>query len=130
MAGSFKKSSKKFFDITARDTIALGGIAIFIMAIARAAFSNYWDYIIQMLFAGLILFIFQLFIKSENHSARAIIIFTFTTLFYNRNIFTYFAIFLLILFYTSLFYLDYNKKQILIGTFLGIISSWISYIVI
>ena len=130
MAGSFKKSSKKFFDITARDTIALGGIAIFIMAIARAAFSNYWDYIIQMLFAGLILFIFQLFIKSENHSARAIIIFTFTTLFYNRNIFTYFAIFLLILFYTSLFYLDYNKKQILIGTILGIISSWISYMVI
>ena len=128
MKYNLKKSSKKFLDITARDTIALGGIAIFIMAITRASFSNYWNYIFQMLFAGLILFIFQLFIKSENHSARAIIIFTFTTLFYNRNVFTYFATFLLILFYISLFYLNYNKKQILIGTILGIISSWISYI--
>jgi len=125
-----KKSIKKFLDITARDILAFGSLAMFILAIGRAAQIDYWNYVYQILFAGLILFILQLFVKSENHIARGIILFTFTTFFYETLIFFRFAAFLLILLYISSFYLELNKKQILTGTILGMISSLISYVII
>ena len=115
---------------SARDTIAIGGIAMFILVIARSSVGQYYNFVYQILLAGAILFILTLFIKSENHISRAIIIYFFTILFYNTRTFTVFATIILLLIFTSLIYLKYSKKQILFGILNGIISSGISYYLI
>ena len=122
---------KNWLDITAKDTLAFGSIVMFILAIARSAIGDYYTYMFNIILAGVILFILQLFIKpSENHLARGIIMFIFTILFYNQARFTSFIVVLLVLVYASAFYLKKPFKQIFIGTILGLISSGISYFVI
>ncbi len=118
-----------FFKEAARDTIAIGGIAMFILVLARSAVGEYFIFVYQILLAGLILLILTIFIKSENHIARAIILYVFTILFYNNIIYTSFATVILILVVISLIYLKYPKKQIILGVINGIISSGISYLV-
>jgi len=113
----------------ARDTIAIGGIAMFILVLARSSTGQYFHITYQIILAGLILFILSIFIKSENHIARAIILYIFTILFYNKTIYTSFATIVLILITASLVYLKYPKKQIILGALLGLISSGISYFV-
>ena len=118
---------KPFINEAARDTIAIGGIAVFILVLARSSTGQYFHTTYQILLAGLILFILTLFIKSENHLSRAIILYIFTILFYNNPIYTTFATFVLILIVISLIYLKYPKNQITLGIINGVISSGISY---
>ncbi len=119
---------KEFLQETARDTIAIGGIAMFILVLVRSSVGQYFHFTCQILIAGIILTILNLFIKSENHTSRAIIIYFFTIPFYNNPLFTIFATIILILIFTSLIYLKYPKKKILLGILNGIISSTLSYL--
>src|SRR3989344_8416921 len=106
---------KPFINEAAKDTIAIGGIAVFILVLARSSTGQYFHTTYQILLAGLILFILTRFIKSENHLSRAIILYIFTILFYNNPIYTTFATFVLILIVISLIYLKYPKNQITLG---------------
>lgn len=130
-----KEKLKNWLNEIARDSLAIGSIPMFIIVVARASIGDYYNYVYQILLAGLILFFLHIFlvysikIKSQNHIARAIILFIFTSFFYNDKKFTIFATFLLILMLISLFYLKYNKKQILYGILFGLIGSGISYFI-
>jgi len=112
----------------ARDTLALGSIAFFILVIGRALIAPYMEFTYQLIISFIALTILTLFIKnSEKHIARAIILVTFTILFYNIMKFTIFAIIILIALFVSVHYLKIEKISILKGTILGIISSLIGY---
>ena len=131
-----KTKLKNWSNEIARDSLAIGSIPMFIIVTARAGIGNYYQYVYEILLAGLILFFFHIFsvylikIKSQNHIARAIILFIFTSLLYNDVKFTIFIFFLLIIIFVSLFYLKYNKKQILYGILLGLLSSLVSYLIL
>jgi len=114
----------------ARDSLALGSIPMFIIVIARASIGSYYNFVYQILLAGLILAILSLFITYQPHIARAIIIFIFMSFFYNDSRFTLFSAGLLVLILISLFYLKYSKKQIFYGVIFGLISSLISFYLI
>ncbi|MBD3252840.1 hypothetical protein GF386_03855 [Candidatus Pacearchaeota archaeon] len=121
---------RKFLKESARDSLAIGSIPMYIIVAARSAVGEYYGFVYQILLAGAILFILSLFLKSQNHIARGMILFAFTSFFYNDKIFTTFASVILILVLVSLLYLKYNKRHILIGVIFGEISSFLSYYIL
>jgi len=118
---------KKLINEAARDLIAFGSIPMFIIVAARSSIGGYYNFVYEILIAGAILLILSLFFKNEYHVGVIIILFIFTNLFYSQKVYTTFAIALLLLFTTAVFYLKYDKKQILKGIIFGLISSGISY---
>lgn len=112
----------------ARDTLALGGIAFYILVIARALIGPYWSYVYQLFIAFIILFLLTLFIKnSENHIARTVVLAFFTILFYNETRFTIFAIAIFFILVVSAGYLKISRAAILKGGLLGAASTLASY---
>jgi len=121
---------KNIINEVARDSLAIGSIPMYIIVAARSAVGGYYSFVYQILLAGLILFILSLFLKSQNHIARGLILFAFTSFFYNDKIFTAFAAVLVILVLVSLFYLKYSRKHILTGIIFGELSSLLSYYIL
>lgn len=118
---------KPLINEIARDSLAIGSIPIFIIVAIRSTIGEHYIFLYQIFLAGLILFILSLFLKSQNHLTRGIVLYIFTILFYNDIKYTIFATALIILILISLIYLKYSKKQILFGILTGLISSGISY---
>lgn len=125
-----KHSPKKLINEGARDLIAFGSIPMFIIVAARSSIGGYYNFVYEILIAGAILLILSLFFKNEYHMGVIIILFIFTSLFYSQKVYTAFAIVILLLFTAAVFYLKYDKKQVLKGLILGLISSGISYYVV
>lgn len=121
---------KKLINEGARDLIAFGSIPMFIIVAARSSVGGYYNFVYEILIAGFILLILSLFFKNEYHVGVMVILFIFTSLFYSQKVYTTFAIVLLLLFMTAVFYLKYNKKQVLKGIIFGLIGSGIGYYVI
>ena len=111
----------------ARDTVALGGIAFYILVIARALIAPYYTFVIQLVVAFVLFFILSLFIKCDKHLARGLILATFTILFYNVRTFTIFAVAIFTLMVASSFYIERNSLKIIKGVLLGAVSILVSY---
>jgi hypothetical protein len=111
----------------ARDTIALGGLAFYILVIARALIAPYYNVVGQLIIAFIAWLLLSLIIKSDNHLARGLILVTFTILFYNVRIFTVFAVLIFLLMLASSFYIERDSLKIIKGILVGAVSIIISY---
>ena len=54
-----KTKFKNWLNEIARDSLAIGSIPMFVIVAARASIGNYYTYVYEILFAGLILFFFH-----------------------------------------------------------------------
>jgi len=114
----------------ARDNLALGSIAFYILVMARALIGPYWEFLIQLITAGIFLMIISLFIKNtENHISRLTVLTVFTILFYNQMRFTIFVIILFCVIILSALVLKIKKNLIMNGIILGILSSIIGFFI-
>jgi hypothetical protein len=120
--------SKNWKKEIARDTLALGSIPFYFLVIIRAIIGKYAIFIYQLLIALVVLFILSKLIKNSNlHIARAFVLVTFTSLFYNDLLYTAFVFLVFIILLISSNYLKIKKIMIAKGVLLGIVSSLISY---
>jgi len=111
----------------ARDSLALGSILFYAIVIIRAIVGEYLPFVYQLVIAIIVLFLLSRVIKGDQYLARGIILFVFTSLFYNDKMFTIFAFTLLVILIVSLNYLKVKRNVILNGLLLGIISTVIGY---
>ncbi len=112
----------------ARDSMAFGSILFYLIVIVRAIIGKYMPFVYQLLIAIAILAISSFIIKNTNHHiARALVLVTFTSLFYKDNLYTVFASLLWLFIVGSAFYIKISKKSIYKGIILGIIATVVSY---
>jgi len=121
---------KEFIKETARDIIALGGVPFFILVLVRVAILSKPDFLLQFLFAGVIFLLINFLVKTNLYSGLGLIVLVFTSLYYNDFKFSIFASLVYVGLISSLVYLKSNKKEIIKGVVLGILSSVISYYLI
>lgn len=113
---------------TARDFLAIGSWIFYILVIARVLIKPYRPFADQLIIAAIILLLLSLFIKdSDGYIARGLILAVFTSLFYQDNLFTLFAIIAFIGLIISSYFIGSSKIKIIKGLILGIISSAIGY---
>lgn len=125
MASGVKSSWKRE---TARDFIALGGLAFYFIVIGRAFVSEYYAFVLQLVFSAVFLVLFSLFFKrADYHIARSIVIIIFSIIFYQDIIFSIFAGFLFLGILFCVHYLKTNFREIIIGLILGGISALLSF---
>ena len=85
-------------------------------------------FVYQVVAALLILTVLSLIIKDANlHIARAVPLVIFTSLFYNDNLFTLFAVLLFVVMIISAFYIKEKKEAIVKGISLGLIAALVAY---
>ena len=112
----------------ARDTLALGSIPFYFLVIIRAVIGKYAVFVYQVLIAVIVLFILAKLIKNSNlHIARGLVLFVFTSLFYNDLFYTSFVFLIFLIMLVASAYLKEEKAKIAKGVLLGIITSLISY---
>jgi hypothetical protein len=111
----------------ARDFIALGSIPFLILVIARVFSLNKPYYPMQFIFGAVFFFIFMVIFKAELRAGLGLIMVIFTILYYNSKFFTFFASIVYLGLICSLLYLRKDKKGILKGILLGMVSAGISY---
>ena len=121
-----KKLTKGIF----RDLLALGGIPFYVLVMARSLVGNHYNFTYQLLLSLVIITLVSIFVKSNLHLSRSLIILVFSSLFYNDFKFTIFASFIWILLIGSTFYLKQDKKLILKGILLGVIASLVSFYIL
>ncbi len=114
----------------ARDSMAFGSILFFLIVIIRAIIGKYMPFVYQLLIAIGILIILGFIIKNTNqHIARAFVLVVFTSLFYQDNLFTVFAVLLWIFMLLAAFYIKVKKEAIFKGVILGVFAALVSYYV-
>ncbi|MFH1325205.1 MAG: hypothetical protein ABIH49_00345 [archaeon] len=124
------KNYKKYLKETARDLVALGGIPFFVLVLARISILSKPEYLTQIAIAGAVYLIAIFIIKANIHSGLGLVVLIFTSLYYKNLTFTIFASAIYILMIASLFYFKAEKKKIIFGIIIGILSAGISdYIV-
>ena len=112
----------------ARDTLALGSIPFYFLVIIRAVIGKYAVFVYQVLIAVIVLFILAKLIKNSNlHIARGLVLFVFTSLFYNDLFYTSFVSLVFLIMLVSSVYLKEEKAKIAKGVLLGVITSLVSY---
>lgn len=113
---------------TARDTLALGSLAFYILVIARALIAPYMNFVYQLVISITTLFILTIFVKDyEKHLARGLILTVLISAFYNVKTFTIFAVIIFIALIASSVYLKTKKSAIVKGIILGIVSTIAGY---
>ena len=112
----------------ARDAMAFGSILFYFIVIIRAIIGEFMPFVYQLLIAIAILIVLSFIIKNTNHHiARAVPLVVFTSLFYQDNLFTVFAILLFIVMILSAFYIKIKNEEIVKGVVLGLIASLVGY---
>ena len=112
----------------ARDTLALGSIPFYFLVIIRAVIGKYAVFVYQVLIAVIVLFILAKLIKNSNlHIARGLVLFVFTSLFYNDLFYTSFVFLIFLIMLVSSAYLKEEKAKIAKGVLLGVVTSLVSY---
>lgn len=119
--------NREYLREAARDLIALGSPVFFIIVIARVYLLSNYSYLSQFIIGAAIFLPLAFFFKSNMYSGMGLIVLIFTTLFYNDLKFTVFGTAVYLLLLASLTYLDYDRKKIILGTFIGAISTGISW---
>ena len=121
--------NKNFKKELARDFLALGSWIFFILVLARALIKPYRPFVDQIAIAGIILLItaFLLKDKYDPYTARALVLLFFTVLFYEDNLFTFFAGLAFIGIVLSSYYITKDNIKIIKGLGIGIITTIISY---
>jgi len=122
-----KENLKKEVKEIARDLIALGSLPFYLLVLIRVYIGNFPEIFYPLLISLPLIYIFYFIFKSNNYSAMSIPLFIFTSIFYKEMIFTIFAFVLMTILFICLFYLNYEKKKILLGLLAGIIASAVSY---
>ena len=90
----------------ARDSMAFVSILFYFIVIIRAIVGKFMPFVYQLLIALAILIILSFIIKKANrHIAMAFILVVFTSLFYQDNLFTVFAVLLWIFMIGAAFYI-------------------------
>jgi hypothetical protein len=110
----------------ARDFIALGGIPLFLLTLARVLMLENTNYFLQYFFAGLIFLTLTLIFKQDYYSGLALIVGVFLSNYYQDLTFTIFAILIYITLIISLIYIERERKEIIKGILFGAISIIIS----
>ena len=112
----------------ARDAIAFGSILFYFIVIIRAIIGKHMPFVYQVVAALLILTVLSFIIKNSNqHIARAVPLVIFTSLFYNDNLFTLFAVLLFVVMIISAFYIKEKKEAIVKGISLGLFAALAAY---
>jgi hypothetical protein len=106
-----------------RDVKALGSIVFYLLVVARAAIGPFFPFIYQLLIALVIVYLFSLFVKAyDAYVARALIVATFTTLFYRDLIFGIFAFLVFAALIVSTLHLGSSKGKVCKGILVGIMG--------
>ena len=113
----------------ARDFLALGSWVFFILIFARAMIKPYRPFTDQIAIAGIILIITAILLKNkyDAYTSRALILMFFTVIFYQDNLFAWFARLAFIGIVISSYYLTKDNIKIIKGIIIGIITTAISY---
>jgi hypothetical protein len=110
-----------------RDLLAFGSLPFYFIFIIRAWIGNYMSFVYQLILSFIILFVISFFVRNNQHLGRAFILVFFSSLFYADSRFTIFAYLLWILMLVCAYYLKQDKKELILGVILGILSSLVSY---
>jgi hypothetical protein len=113
---------KEVLKETTRDLIALGSVPFFILVLARVWMLNKPIYFTQFLIAGIFMLALFFLLKPNLYSGLGFITLIFTGLYYGDNVFWIFGSLIYVCLLASLFYLNYEKKKILLGVLFGCIS--------
>jgi len=113
----------------ARDFIAFGSIPFLLITIARVSVIEIY-YPMQFIIGSVIFFVLRSVFKADMHAGLGFILLTFTSIFYKSLLFLVFAIFVYVGIIISLFYLKYEKKEVLKGVLFGSISTAVAYCIV
>jgi len=120
--------SKNWKKEVARDTLALGSIPFYFLVVIRAVIGEYMIFVYQVLIAIIVLFILAKIIKNSNlHIARGLVLFVFTSLFYNDLFYTSFVFLIFFIMLVASAYLKEEKAKIAKGVLLGVMTSLVTY---
>jgi len=112
----------------ARDCIALGSIPFYFIVIIRAIIGQYAIFVYQMLIALVVLIALSVVVKKVDiYVARVFVLWVFSSLFYNHNLYTIFAFLLWIFVIISSNYLKTKKNVIIKGVIFGVVSAGVAY---
>lgn len=113
----------------ARDLIAFGSIPFLIITIVRVSMITAY-YPMQFIISSALFFILTAIFKGELHAGIGIILVTFISIFYHSMLFLVFALLIYAGIIISLFYIGRDRRQILKGILLGVVSTGIGYIIV
>ena len=115
----------------ARDSIALGSFPFYFIVIIRAIIGKNVAFVYQLLVALVVLILISRFVKEiDNYVSKSLVIFFFTSLFYNEIVYTIFAFLLWGVVVYSSYYLKKSWSQIVRGIVFGAVGSGIAYYVV
>lgn len=120
---------KEWIKEVARDLVALGGVPFLVLTVARVSMGPVY-YPLEFIISSILFFVSKMIFKAESHAGIGIILLIFTSIYYNHIFFTVFALIIYTGIVFSLFYLKKNKREILKGILLGLISAGIGYFTI
>ncbi len=119
---------ERFWKEIARDFLAIGSWIFYVLVVARALIGPYRPFFDQVIIAGFVLIILAFVIrKYDGYVARAIVLAFFTSLFYEDNLFTGFAVLAGLGSVGSSYYLNKDWKRILLGILAGLLGILIGY---
>lgn len=121
------KKRVEFLKQIARDFVALGSIPFFILVLVRVWILDTPAYFSQFVIAGSLFLIITFVFKTNLYSGLALMMLFFTALVYNEIRYTIFGSVVYLGLLGSLFYLDYEKKKILLGILFGALSTGAGY---
>lgn len=113
----------------ARDLIALGSIPFLVLTLARVSVITAY-YPMQFIVSSTLFFILKMIFKAELHAGIGLILLTFISLFYHNALFNVFGVIVYAGVIISLFYLKRDRKLIVKGIILGIVSAAAGYIIV
>lgn len=111
-----------------RDVVALGGLPFYLLVAARAAIGPYPAFLSQVVIAlPVLILLARLTPKSNLHTARALILVVFTSIFYESPLFTVFSALVWAFMIISLVRLKIPYGEIVRGVTLGAVSAVVGY---
>jgi|SRR3989338_3930382 len=114
----------------ARDLIALGSVPFFALVLIRVKLLDNPVYMGQFIIAGIAFIGLMYWLKANLYAGFGFIVLFFTSNHYKDIQFTIFASILYLLLIASLFYLKYEKKEIVKGIIFGAVSILAEYYVV
>jgi len=112
----------------ARDCRAFGSVPFYFIVAARALVGPYWDFLTQLLIAAACLLLINRIVKGDLHISRALVLWTFTALFYKEIYYTLFSAVLLGGIMIASRHLKIHWKNLLTGAGVGAVATGLAYL--
>ena len=109
----------------ARDIVAFGSVVFFLLVVVRIWLLDDVVYLGQILASGVIFLVLFYFFRISLYSGLALIVFLFTGLYYSDPRYWIFGGIVYLGLLYSLVYLGRDKRNVLMGVLLGILSIWV-----